>query len=120
MTSYLERVGIASFLVGALISILSGISEFQEPIQHYIIAVLGILGVVVGFLNINDKEITSFLISVVALIIAFSTLKTVLVTINFFGIGDFFSRMISNLIVFMSPAAVVVALKELYSVAAQK
>ncbi len=120
MSNHLERIGIASFLVGAIVALFAGIVSLESTAQNYVTAVLGILGIIVGFLNIASKEKVAFLVSTVALIIAFSTLKTILGNIILFGIGDFFVRVLSNLIVFVAPAAAVVALKEIYSFATER
>ena len=120
MSNHFERIGIASVLVGKIIALFAGIVPLESTVQDYVTAVLGVLGIIVGFLNITSKKKVAFLVSTVALIIAFSTLKTVLGNISVFGIVDFFVRVLSNLIVFVAPAAAIVALKEIYSFATER
>ena len=106
----MDKIGRIAFIVGVVISIIAGFFSF-----NWIFAVLTILGLVVGFLNVGASEVHNFLLAAIGLVI-----------IAYFGadkigslplVGDILGRIYSALLTFVSPAAIVVALKSLYSVA---
>ena len=63
-------------------------------------------GVVVGLLNIQDKETTQFLVAAVALVLVGSA------NISILGIP----MILQNIVTFVSPAAVIVAVKAVYAI----
>ena len=70
MTSMLAIVGRLAFLVGVLFAIFGGIWGGNSlPTNEWVIAILLIAGVLIGFLNITAKEAPAVLLSAVALII---------------------------------------------------
>ncbi|MFA6035693.1 MAG: hypothetical protein WC759_01930 [Candidatus Micrarchaeia archaeon] len=73
---------------------------------------LGIFGVIVGLLNVADKEVQLFLVASIALLTAAWGLSEVLVSIQV--VGGLFNGILSNIKVFVAPAAAVVSLKALY------
>ena len=101
------QMGRWAFVIGLIISVLLGFVVFS-----YSSLVLVILGLIVGFLNITEKEATSFLIAVIALIVvgvaglqALSVLGTLYTWIQ---------TVLTSFLVFVSASVVVVALKELF------
>lgn len=99
------NVGKWSFLVGILLAVLAGF--FTIP---YIMTILAVLGLVVGFLDITSKESHKYLMCVVALLVigtasisAFSALG------NFYGLTE---SIITNVIAFVAASGLVVAVKE--------
>lgn len=100
------NVGRWSFLVGILLAILAGF--FTIP---YIMTILAILGLIVGFLDITSRESHKYLMSVVALLVigtasisAFSALG------NFYGLTE---SIITNVVAFVGASGLVVAIKEI-------
>ena len=69
------------------------------------------LGLIVGFLNINDKESQTFLLAAIALIVAASAVGVIPY------IGEVVARIIANLVLFLGGAVLVVAVKSLFAVA---
>ena len=103
----LITIGRWAFLLGVIISLLAGFGG-QIPA---LITVLFVLGLIVGFLNITEKESTPFLVAVIALLI---------IGIAGLQFGRFTQTIVAilqNLIAFVSAAAVVVALKQVLSIA---
>ena len=101
------QMGRWAFVIGLIIAVLLGFVTFS-----YASLVLVILGLIVGFLNITDKEATSFLIAVIALIVvgvaglqALSVLGTLYTWIQ---------TVLTSFVIFVAASAVVVALKELF------
>jgi len=105
----MSSMGSWSFIIGLAIALLVGL--FTEA-TGIVVTVLVILGLIVGFLNVSDKEVHGFLMASVALILAGGAG-------NFMSsipaVGNFLTRILSNFVVFVAPAAIVVAVKELYS-----
>lgn len=104
-------VGSWSFIIGLIVALLVGL--FTEA-TGIIVTILVILGLVVGFLNISDKETHGFLVASIALMLAGGA-GGFLGSIP--GIGSFLERILSNFVVFVAPAAIVVAVRELVSLA---
>ncbi|NQV08470.1 hypothetical protein HQ529_01310 [Candidatus Woesearchaeota archaeon] len=74
--------------------------------------VLVVLGLVVGFLNIGDKDATPFLIATIALMTVGAAGLAAVPTV-----GMFIGNMLTNIVAFVAPAALVVGLKEVYQLA---
>ena len=66
----LHRIGHYSFIAGLIIAVIVGLIPTLRG--DAAIWIMVVLGVIVGLLNISAKEVNSFLITAVALIIASS------------------------------------------------
>lgn len=98
----LTIVGRWAFIIGLIISVLAGFTEIS-----YLMPILFILGLVVGFLNIKEKETTPFLLSVITLLaIVISGLQIGVLPSS----GDY---ILENFAVFIAAAGLVVALKQI-------
>jgi hypothetical protein len=112
------RFGVWAFLVGLILAIVVALlSGANAP--PWAIIVLAILGLIVGLLNVTATEVQKFLVATIAFLLSFQALGNVFVEFSkAFGawtgiIGNFF-----NLVsIFMAPAAIVVAIKALFSIA---
>ena len=78
------------------------------------VTILVILGLIVGFLNVTEKEVHGFLMASVALLLAGSA-GSLLSSIP--AIGSILGNILNNFVVFVAPAAIIVAIKELYNLA---
>lgn len=103
-----EKYGHWIFLLGIAIAIIAGIAA---PGDQTVTWVLAVLGIIVGLLNISLREEVPFLVASLVLIVAASSL-TVLPFI-----GEWLGKILSYLIAFVAPAAIIVALKEIYAFA---
>ncbi|MBW2973515.1 hypothetical protein KY346_03930 [Candidatus Woesearchaeota archaeon] len=103
-----SKIGHWAFIVGIIIAIIAGlVPAWQTPTITW---VLVILGLVVGLLNITAKETIEFLVAAIALLVigsagAIPALGTIILSI------------LANIVAFVAPAALVVALKSIYSLA---
>ncbi len=107
-----NSLGSWAFILGVLIAIISGLGAgaLDATMQGYVGIVLVVLGLVVGFLNISAKEVTDFLIAAIALIaVGAANLSTIPL------IGSYLASMVLYLAAFVAPAALVVALKAIYT-----
>lgn len=109
----MENVGEWSFIGGVILAILIGIVPGVFVSYADLVAwVLVILGVLVGLLNIKEKETHDFLLAAVALLIAGSAGLQ-----NLPVVGDYVGPILINIATFVAPAAVLVALKAVYEIA---
>lgn len=99
----LAVVGHWALIIGITIAVLAGLTEIS-----YLMPILFILGLIVGFLNIKEKETSSFLLAVVALLaIGLSGLQIEAVPATV-------DLILENFIAFISAAGLVVALKQIF------
>tara|TARA_Y100000310_G_scaffold345268_1_gene463243 strand:- start:3064 stop:3420 length:357 start_codon:yes stop_codon:yes gene_type:complete len=113
-----DKVGEWSFIIGVLVSIVIGLfsSNLTVDVQGWLALLLVLLGLIVGFLNVSEKETTAFLIAAAALIIT----GTVDNTLNLIPtVGTYLVGVVGQVAVFVAPAALVVALKAIYNLASR-
>lgn len=113
----MEKWGEYAFLVGVIIAVIAGAVGYANPVVPLALVVLGL---VVGFLNISEKETTPFLIAAIALIAAgtidsFSVLNGLVS-----GLGTALQGIVDNIAVFVVPGAILVALKAVWALASKK
>ena len=100
-----SKVGRWAFLVGIVIAILLGFVSFA-----YSSLVLFILGLIVGFINITEKEVTSYLIAVIALlVVGISGLQV----LDVFGtiVNNWIQTVLTSFVIFVAASGLVVAVK---------
>ena len=112
-----QKVGSWAFILGVIIAIIAGLAA--GAVTSYagiILLVLVVLGLIVGFLNIGDKEVQPFLIAAIAIMAVgaanLASLNTIVPTL-----GTVLSAMVQNIAAFVMPAALIVALKAVYNLA---
>jgi hypothetical protein len=108
-TGILGFIGFWAFIAGLVIAVVGGI---LSPANTILVVILIILGLIVGFLNITGKEIMLFLVAAIALIV----IGRVFEPLTALGIGEILNNILSYVATFMAPAAVVAAIKALWSV----
>ena len=75
---------------------------------------LVVLGLIVGLLNVTERETTPFLVAAAALMLTGLSGDTLS---NIPKIGSYLSGIVVQIAVFVTPAAIVVALKAIQSLA---
>jgi len=103
----MEKIGKYAFIAGLIICAIAGFGLDASWVPW----VLAVLGLIVGFLNIGDKEVSTFLLASIALIMSAGAM----VSLPF--VGGVLTTILAYLIVFIAPAVLVVALKGLLAVA---
>ncbi len=106
----IKRVGSWAFIVGLIIAIIAGF----WPLGATMTSVLIILGLVVGFLNVTGRETNTFLFATLVLVVMASQGGQILESVS--DVGPFLKSLFSAMMLFVIPAALVVALKAIYSV----
>jgi hypothetical protein len=107
------KLGPWAFYAALVLSVV--LAFWQNAIATLVLAVLGI---VVGVLNITEKEMTGFLVSCIAWMLAGSSLQVIIKALPLFGttgIAAFLVAVLGNVITFVAPAAATVAIMHLYS-----
>ena len=113
-----KKVGKIVFIVGLIIAVLTGIlGETIGLSGGRVIGILLVAGLIVGFLNVTEKETHQFLVAALTLVLIGATdvpsLMGVLPVI-----GSYLANILTNITLFVAPAALVVALKQAYALAA--
>ena len=112
-----RHVGDLAFVIGVLIALIAGVaSSFIIAYEGAILLALVVLGLVVGVLNIGEKDTTAFLVAAIALGIAgTANLDTIDTIIS--PLGTILGSIFSNIAVFVAPAALIVAVKAVWNLA---
>lgn len=109
----MEKIGSYSFIAGVVLSILIGFVALS--VAKTVLLVLVVLGLIVGFLNITEKESTPFLVAAIALMAAGSAQLSLIPRV-----GEPLSKIIGAITIFVAPAAIIVALKAIKDMAKTK
>lgn len=112
-------VGAYAFLVGVIFAILMGISQKFLDITYSNIpyAFLVILGIIIGFLNIGDRDSMTFLIASLSLVIVSGFGQSALIYVSNIPILSSLTAILAALLVMFVPATIIVALKVVFNLA---
>ncbi|MBI2558352.1 hypothetical protein HYW20_03440 [Candidatus Woesearchaeota archaeon] len=110
------KMGEWAFVIGVLVAVLIGLfsSKLSGDVKGWLVLLLVVLGLIVGFLNVSEKESTPFLVAAAALLVTGTAGDTLMIIPT---IGDYLSGIVKAIAVFVAPAAIVVALKSIKSLA---
>jgi hypothetical protein len=103
----LDLIGKWAFIAGLVITVLAGFVTTVP--ETTVLLTLFILGLVVGFLNIDKKDTTEFLVAVIALL-AVGSLGALSVGQLIMPVG-YLQAILNGFIAFVAAAALVVSLK---------
>lgn len=107
----LHRVAHYTFFVGLLIAIVAGL--FRNLLRpEVLVTTLVILGFIVGLFNLTAKETQAFLVASIALMLA-GIVNLGLIP----GVGLYLRSILSNIVVFVVPGAIIVGLKAVWKLA---
>jgi len=109
-----RTIGSLSFLFGVSIAIVAGIVT-QNTLSASLTSLLILLGIIVGVLNITTKEVNTFLLATLSLVIVSALGGAILGQVAI--IGSFLEGILLSILTFTIPATIIVALKSLYTVA---
>ncbi len=120
-----EKTGEYAFLACIVIAILAGIAVGAGAVGAsgpLVGLLLVVLGVVVGLTTVTEKEVTPFLIAVIALLAA----NAGIFTSAFSGLswlatlGGVIDAILRHIAMFVAPAAIILAVKAIYALASKK
>jgi ATP synthase protein I len=100
----MAKVGKWTFVAGLVLALLAGLGLQMS----WVLGVLAVLGLVVGFLNVTGAETRGFLLAAIGLMLS----ATAVQSIPF--VGEILTRILANLIAFIAAAVLVVSLKALF------
>ena len=111
--SSMESIGAWSFIIGALIALVLAVipSTMGQP---WVIGLLLVLGVIVGLLNISDREVIAFLVASVAFLVSAPFLSGALLG---FSALSWLPNILNHVALFVVPAAVIVSIKAILALA---
>jgi hypothetical protein len=114
MAKKINLIGSWAFLVGVIIALIIGVCsglEIADLSSPFLTSVLVVIGLIIGLFNVADKEAMPFLMSGVALIIAgfFGAQIMVTIPVAVYTLGA--------LLLMFIPATIIVAIKNVFSLA---
>ncbi|MBI2584173.1 MAG: hypothetical protein HYW25_05880 [Candidatus Aenigmarchaeota archaeon] len=123
-----EKWGEYAALLGVIVAVLVGLAAASDGLvagatSAWIAVLLVVLGIIVGLTTIAEKEVTSFLIAAIALVVssvsvpafgAFSGVPELAV------LGSILTAIFQNIATLIAPAAVIVAFKAVWSLASRR
>jgi len=114
-----SKLGQWAFIIGVVLAMVIGLfsAKIAASTLGTLTLVLVLLGLVAGFLNVTEKETTPFLVAAAALMLTATSvgaLQSIDLGVN---LGDYLAGVVTQIGVFVAPAAVIVALKAIYSLA---
>jgi hypothetical protein len=113
----MQTYGAYAFILAIIIAVIVGLAsvavDLGPDMAKWIPVILVILGAVVGFLNIADKEIARFLLATIAFVVA-GAAGTMFMQIP--EIGVYIAGILGYIAMVAAPAAVVVGLKEVWNI----
>lgn len=112
--SFLSKVGPWAFILGLVVAVVSAL-------YGRVFWVLGVLGLIVGLLNITDREINLYLLASLTFLVSANALSVTLTKLVLLVpiIGDWLiiiDPLLANVTLFVAPGAGIVALKALYNI----
>ncbi len=114
----LAKIGTIAFIIGVILAMILGVvSNELVPVAVAILTgIIILLGVVVGFLNVTKEETKEFLITAAILVLVCSLGGSQVVgRIPYFGAQ--LAGALSYILIFVTPAVIVVALKRVFDLA---
>ena len=105
-------VGPTAFYIGLLIAL---IAAFVTP-SGWLFVALGVLGVIVGLLNITARETSPFLLASIAFIVAAWGMQSLIVVAGISMKAEL-TQLAANLTTLVGAAAMVISLRAIYEVA---
>ncbi len=102
-------IGKWAFLIGLLVAI---VASFLGGYATTVAVVLFVLGLVVGFLNVSEKDSTKFLVATIALLAGGIASISALSILGI--VSTYLNSILGNFIAFVSAAALVVAIKAVF------
>jgi hypothetical protein len=111
---FMVKLGPWAFIIGLLIATVAAFTG-------QVFWMLGILGLIVGLMNITDRELSLYLIASLTFLLSANTLSVTLTRLIDFvpfikAAMGFIDPLLANITLFVAPGAAVVALKALYAI----
>ena len=102
-----NKVGSLALIVGLIIAVLAAFGVTADWLPW----VVAVLGLIIGLLNISGAESQRFLLAAIGLML------TATAVIELPYVGDIVTAIVTNIVVLLAPAVLVVALRSLFETA---
>jgi hypothetical protein len=106
----LQLIGRWAFIIGLVLAIIAGLIQDIYTIPSLTL-ILVILGVIIGFLNIEEKDTVKLLVAIIALMGVGGLTLSVIPTIS-----SYLEAILTNIVIFASGAGLIVAIKAIIEV----
>jgi len=106
----LHRIAHYAFFIGLLFAVVAGL--FRTSFSPQVLVTTLVLGFIVGLFNLTVEETTPFLLASIALMLA-GIVNLGLIP----GVGTYLRSILSNVVVFVVPGAIIVGLKTIWRLA---
>ncbi|MDD4251205.1 MAG: hypothetical protein PHX27_03370 [Candidatus ainarchaeum sp.] len=120
-----QKIGSYAFLAGVIIAVLAGLvhaidllmgTTIMQGSIGWVALILVILGLIVGFLNIHEKNVTDFLIATIAVaMIGLVALGPAALVVD--PLVGLINTIVGNIVTLVAPAALIVGLKQIINLA---
>lgn len=104
------RIGAWAFLVGIILAVIFAFVS-AGSLEQWLVYLLIVIGLIIGLLNITEKEVQPFLIAGAILVIVTALGSDVVVEITYLAL------ILKNIMLLFVPATIIVALKSVFSLA---
>ena len=114
-----KRVGGYSFIIGVILAIVLGLASgaLGAEAATWLGSLLVVLGLIVGFLNVTGKETKEFLIVAAILVLVAYAGNAATGLGGVLYLGSYIAAIFNQLLAFVVPATIIVALKEILALA---
>ena len=109
-----NKLGAWAFLIGVILAVVLG-AWGKGTLNQWILLVLVLIGLIVGFLNVTGKEIQPFMMAGTVLALVSYLGGQILGDVT--GIGPYLHGALSGILILFIPATIVVALKSVFELA---
>ena len=112
----MQEIGGYAFIAGVAIAIIASFVSLDAIIgSGMTTALLVLIGLVVGFINITEKETNAFLMAAVSVVLVSYLAGTGFEAVPV--IGTYLKNITMGIMTFVTPAVIIVALKQIYTIA---
>lgn len=112
-------LGAYAFLIGVVFAVFMGLFQKLLSVEYSGLpyAFLMVLGIIIGFLNWNDRDSMTFLYASLSLVIVSGFGQNALVFVSNIPILSSLNSVLAALLVMFVPATIIVALKVVFNIA---
>lgn len=108
----MEEIGSYAFIAGILIAV---IASFVTLDAALVTGALVVVGIIVGLINVTEKETKEFLMAAVSIVVVSYLAGTGFTAVP--TIGIYLQKITMGIMTIVTPAVIIVALKQIYAMA---
>jgi hypothetical protein len=106
-----------AFTIGVIVALVLGLVSAMVPanVVPYLISVMVLAGVAVGFFNISPRETRDYVLFVTALVIVTSMSGDTLSAVQY--VGPYLESVLASIMAFIVPSVIIVGIKAIINLA---